>query len=145
MADIHHLLEGKVVLYRRAGSSRWQARFRRNSESGWDRFATGKDDLEQAKEVALRTFFEIGVKAEHGIAIGSRHSFTKVAEEVIAELEVKQRRPIRGSVDRVPGIGVTAQSPFDLRRAWPVYQAAATGGRLTRGSSPIVATDSRVI
>ena len=98
MSDIHHLLEGKVVLYRRAGSSRWQARFRRNSESGWDRFATGKDDLEKAKEAALRTFFEIGVKAEHGIAIGSRHSFTKVAEEVIAELEVKQRRPIRGSV-----------------------------------------------
>ena len=48
-----------------------------------------------------------------------------------------------GMFDRVPWIGVTAQSPFDLRRAWPVYQAAATGGRLTRGSSPIVATVSR--
>lgn len=98
LANIHHLLDGKVVLYRRAGSSRWQARFRRNGESGWDRFATGEDDLEQAKEAALRTFFQIKAKADLGLAIGSRHSFAKVAEEVIKELEVKQRRPIRGSV-----------------------------------------------
>lgn len=98
MTDIHHLLDGKVVLYRRAGSSRWQARFRRNGESGWDRFATGKDDLEQAKEAARRTFYAIEAKAELGLAIGSRHSFAKVAEEVIADLEVKQQRPIRGSV-----------------------------------------------
>ena len=53
--------------------------------------------MEQAKEAALRTFFELGVKAEHGIAVGSRHSFAKVAEEVITELEAKGRRAARGS------------------------------------------------
>jgi hypothetical protein len=29
-------------------------------------------------------------------------------------------RPLRAQIDRVPRIGVTALSPFDLRQAWPV-------------------------
>lgn len=98
MSEIHHLEDGKIVLYRRAGSSRWQARFRRAKESGWDRFATGEDDLDAAKRVALRKFHEIEFLAERGIAVGSRHSFAKVAEEVIKELEAKGLRAVRGSV-----------------------------------------------
>ena len=98
MGEIHHLNDGKIVLYRREGSSRWQARFRRNGETGWDRFATGKDDLEQAKEAALRKFIEVGALTERGISVGTRHSFEKVAKEVIAELETKTGRAVRGSV-----------------------------------------------
>ena len=49
---------GEVVLFRRQGSKRWQARIRRNVGT-WVVFSTGQTDIEAAKSAAENKYRDI--------------------------------------------------------------------------------------
>lgn len=92
MAEIHHREGGAIVLYRRAASSRWQARLKRPDGRGWHRISTGQTEIEDAAAVARERLLEANVLHKHGMrALKPHHPFREAAEDVIAELEEQIR------------------------------------------------------
>ena len=64
MRDSISVLDKKVNLYKRGKSSYWQAAIKLQNGK-WERFSTGTDDTEAAKEKALKLFYGAEAKAEN--------------------------------------------------------------------------------
>jgi hypothetical protein len=58
------LLDGAIVLSRRDGTARWQARFKNGSR--WIRVTTKAKDLNDAKEVARELYTDARYRVKHG-------------------------------------------------------------------------------
>jgi integrase len=77
------LLEGRVVVYRRACSTQWQARFKIGGQ--WKRISTGCAELESAKVQAELKYLEYRFRHQHGVPAITRR-FRDVAQQVVLEL-----------------------------------------------------------
>jgi len=66
----HRILEDKVTLYRRKGSSRWHCSTYWKSKE-W-RKSTGEEDLDQAKEVAEKWYFKVTGKRKSRSSAGRK-------------------------------------------------------------------------
>lgn len=73
------IVEGKVVLFKRPRSPRWQARFRIRNK--WVRMSTKTDVLEDAKSAAADAYMEAKFKEKNDLPVVSR-KFKSVAEAV---------------------------------------------------------------
>jgi len=96
MNDLQHHRDGAVVLYRRAGSEKWQARLRQPG-GGWTRMGTGEEDPAAAARIACLKYDDMAALARHGIETVKRPTFGRVAELVIADLEAKMASGERGN------------------------------------------------
>lgn len=71
-------INDKLTIYRRHKSTRWQARLRLpNGE--WYRFSTGKTDVEEAKEEALKQYYTADFRQKNKLPATTR-KFRRVAE-----------------------------------------------------------------
>lgn len=87
-ACLHHLCEGKVVVYKRAGSRTncWYVRVKLDHNNKWKKFSAKTEDLDKAKEFAITQFHvrqELG-KVNYDI---DAKRFSYVADYVIKELQ----------------------------------------------------------
>nr|CAM76942.1 Integrase [Magnetospirillum gryphiswaldense MSR-1] len=74
MGNVVHILDGAVALYRREymGTQTWTARYKIRNMKGYVTKATGKRDLEEAKDVAREKHAELTADFRRGIPIRSR-------------------------------------------------------------------------
>ena len=84
----HKLCDGNVVVYTRpkVNTSYYHARVKLPEISKWKYFSTKTDDLEAAKEFALREYQKFQIKLENGYVLDTRR-FRVVAEIAIKEME----------------------------------------------------------
>lgn len=75
--------DGDILLYKRARSSVWQAKFKIGSR--WVRTTTKLDDLEKAKAAAKDLFTEYKFKQKHELPVITKR-FADVARFVIADM-----------------------------------------------------------
>ena len=75
--------DGDILLYKRARSSAWQAKFKIGSR--WVRTTTKLDDLDKAKRAAKDLFTEYQFKQKHDVPVITRR-FADVARYVIADM-----------------------------------------------------------
>ncbi|CCG42996.1 tyrosine-type recombinase/integrase [Magnetospirillum molischianum] len=89
MFDPIKILDGAVTLYQRTsnGARTWTARYKIKGAKGYVVAATGKRDLEEAKEVARERFYELTADHRRGIAIHSR-TFSKAVEAYLEDQQV---------------------------------------------------------
>lgn len=73
------------TLYRRSNSAHWQVRIKLDSGE-WYRRTTGKDELEEAKQEALRIYFVARDRAEQNLPQQTRR-FRQLANVVLSELD----------------------------------------------------------
>ena len=74
----HSVIPNKCSLYKQPRSARWYARIKlENGE--WYRTSTGETELAEAKEKALKLFYEVTVKSENNLPQNTR-SFNSVAK-----------------------------------------------------------------
>ena len=78
------LLDGAIVLSRRDGSAKWQARFKNGSR--WIRVTTKKKDLDDAKEAARELYMDARYRVKHGIPAQSKR-FKDVARLAVDRME----------------------------------------------------------
>jgi hypothetical protein len=79
------LLDGAIVLSRRDGSARWQARFKNGSR--WIRVTTKEKNLKDAaKEVARELYTDARYRVKHGIPVQSKR-FKDVAKLAVDRME----------------------------------------------------------
>jgi uncharacterized protein (DUF1330 family) len=78
------LLDGAIVLSRRDGTARWQARFKNGSR--WIRVTTKAKDLNDAKEVARELYTDARYRVKHGIPAQSKR-FKDVAKLAVDRME----------------------------------------------------------
>jgi integrase len=78
------LLDGVVVLTRRDGSAKWQARFKNGSR--WIRVTTKEKDLKEAKEIARELYTDARYRVKHGIPAQSKR-FKDVAKLAVDRME----------------------------------------------------------
>lgn len=104
MSNLHHLQNGDIVLYKRSGSVKWQARFRpvvkengKEVKKGWRRIGTGEEDLDLAKLAAHRAYLVHDILTDHDLPTTKGSSFADVADKVISALKLKAKRGVRGS------------------------------------------------
>ncbi|MGZ2483148.1 integrase [Rhizobium pisi] len=81
----HEILGGKVLVYRRENSKRWQCSTRINGRN-W-RMSTGEDSLALAKEFAEDWFFRMKAK-EKGGGLKDERSFKEAAKRFLEEYDV---------------------------------------------------------
>ncbi|MGO6982506.1 tyrosine-type recombinase/integrase [Rhizobium leguminosarum] len=81
----HEILGGKVLVYRRENSKRWQCSTRINGRN-W-RMSTGEDSLALAKEFAEDWFFRMKAK-EKGGGLKDEKSFKEAAKRFLEEYDV---------------------------------------------------------
>ncbi|BAE52581.1 tyrosine-type recombinase/integrase [Paramagnetospirillum magneticum] len=74
MGNVVHILDGAVALYQREymGTQTWTARYKIRNMKGYVTKATGKRDLEEAKDVAREKHAELTADFRRGIPIRSR-------------------------------------------------------------------------
>ncbi|MGV7222423.1 MAG: tyrosine-type recombinase/integrase [Nitrospinales bacterium] len=77
--------DGKVYLYRRENSRRWQARIKLKNGK-WKRISTGKNDLNEAAKIACEQYDEFRVLQKRNLIFESR-SFKDVAKIAIKEMQ----------------------------------------------------------
>jgi hypothetical protein len=75
--------DGDILLYKRARSSVWQAKFKIGSR--WVRATAKLDDLDKAKRAAKELFSEYQFKEKHELPVISKR-FADVARYVIADM-----------------------------------------------------------
>jgi len=75
--------DGDILLYQRARSSAWQAKFKIGSR--WIRTTTKLDDLDKAKAAAKDLFVEYKIKEKHNVPVITKR-FADVARFVIADM-----------------------------------------------------------
>jgi integrase len=86
-ACLHHLCEGKIVLYKREGKTNcWYARFKNEKTGKWKKLSTGTEELEAAKEIAKTKYQVRQELLKNNIEIDTKR-FSYVADHVIAQLE----------------------------------------------------------
>ena len=83
--ELRTVIAEKCLLFQRGDSARWWVNIRVDSGK-WERFSTGKTDIEEARERALELFYEVKYKAEHNEPLITR-SFSSVAKAIIKQLE----------------------------------------------------------
>lgn len=81
----HEILGGKVLVYRRENSKRWQCSTRINGRN-W-RMSTGEESLALAKEFAEDWFFRMKAK-EKGGGLKDEKSFKEAAKRFLEEYDV---------------------------------------------------------
>ncbi|MGR9323364.1 tyrosine-type recombinase/integrase [Rhizobium leguminosarum] len=81
----HEILGGKVLVYRRENSKRWQCSTRINGRN-W-RMSTGEDSLALAKEFAEDWFFRMRAK-EKGGGLKDQKTFKDAAKRYLEEFDV---------------------------------------------------------
>ncbi|MGR9168636.1 tyrosine-type recombinase/integrase [Rhizobium sp. KDH_Rht_773_N] len=81
----HAILGGKVLVYRRENSGRWQCSTRINGKN-W-RVSTGEDSLALAKEFAEDWFFRMKAK-EKGGGLKDERTFKEAAKRYLEEYDV---------------------------------------------------------
>jgi integrase len=81
----HAILGGKVLVYRRPNSQRWQCSTRINGRN-W-RVSTGEDSLALAKEFAEDWFFRMKAK-EKGGGLKDERTFADAAKRYLSEYDV---------------------------------------------------------
>ena len=79
-----HVLNGKIVLFKRTRSPLWQARFRIGRK--WIRVSTKLEDIKKATGVAIEQYHEAKFKEKHDLPVTSR-KFSSVAEAVKTNLQ----------------------------------------------------------
>ena len=87
MRDSISVLDKKVNLYKRGKSSYWQAAIKLKNRK-WERFSTGTDDVEAAKEKALKLFYGAEAKAENKLPQSTR-KFRNVAKFAIDRMQTE--------------------------------------------------------
>jgi integrase len=85
MAELIHLLDGLVVLYRRNRSARWQARLKLADRS-WRRVSTKERDSVAAGKAAMKLYYDAEFKREHKMPQQTRR-FGAVAEAAVKEMQ----------------------------------------------------------
>jgi integrase len=78
------ILDGNIVLTRRVGSSKWQARYKIGNR--WIRITTGEKDLKEAKEVASDRYLDAKYRVRHGVPVQTKR-FKDVAKLSIARMQ----------------------------------------------------------
>jgi integrase len=78
------LLDGAIVLSRRDGSARWQARFKNGGR--WIRVTTKEKKLKDAKEAARELYVDARYRVKHGIPAQSER-FKDVARLAVDRME----------------------------------------------------------
>jgi integrase len=78
------LLDGAIVMSRRDGSAKWQARFKNGSR--WIRVTTKEKDLKEAKEIARELYTDARYRVKHGIPAQSKR-FKDVAKLAVDRME----------------------------------------------------------
>ena len=78
------ILDGAIVLSRRNGSAKWQARFKNGSR--WIRVSTKTNDLDDAKEAARELYMDARYRVKHGIPAQSKR-FKDVARLAVDRME----------------------------------------------------------
>jgi len=78
------ICDGSVVLFRRSGSKRWQARIRRTTGK-WVVYSTKKADIEAAKEVAENKYRDMEYAQKMGRVVVTRR-FNSVCQQCRKEL-----------------------------------------------------------
>jgi len=84
MSDIHHFRDGKVVLFKRAKSPKWQARLKLPTGK-WHRMSTKETDLNDAQEIACDKYDDIRFRTKNNLSILTKQ-FSNVAQVTIKEL-----------------------------------------------------------
>ena len=83
--ELRTVIAEKCLLFQRGDSARWWVNIRVDSGK-WERFSTGKTDIEEARERALELFYEVKYKAEKNEPLITR-SFSSIAKAIIKQLE----------------------------------------------------------
>lgn len=83
--QLHHLRDGEVVLYKRANSKVWQARFKLN-DSKWHRISTKQRNIDYASKAACEAYDRARFLKDENIPISSKR-FDAVARQTVAELQ----------------------------------------------------------
>jgi integrase len=78
----HRILDGKLTLFKRSQSSLWQFRCRLQNGK-WYSAATGRDDLEEAKEQAIILYQAVQDRSENGLRPQTK-TFKRLAEMELA-------------------------------------------------------------
>jgi hypothetical protein len=78
------LLDGEIVLSRRDGSAKWQARFK--SERRWIRVTTKEKNLKDAKHAARELYLDAQYRVKHSIPAQSKR-FKDVAKLAVDRME----------------------------------------------------------
>jgi len=78
------ILDGAIVLTRRDGSAKWQARFK--VDGRWIRITTKQKDLKEAKEIANNLYLDARARVRFGIPAQSRR-FRDVAKLAIDRMQ----------------------------------------------------------
>uniref|UniRef100_UPI004047D373 hypothetical protein n=1 Tax=Limnohabitans sp. TaxID=1907725 RepID=UPI004047D373 len=92
-AELHHLRDGCVVLFKRDRSEVWQVRFKL-FDMKWRRFTTKHRELAYAKKVAAEMYDRARFKEEMGIPLSTKR-FGVVAEECLTMLEREIEQGLR--------------------------------------------------
>lgn len=87
MAEVVHILDGAVALYQRQymGAQTWTARYKIRGMKGYVTCATGKRDLEEAKEVAREKHAELTADFRRGIPIQNK-TFQRAVDAYLEDL-----------------------------------------------------------
>lgn len=83
--QLHHLRDGEVVLYKRASSKVWQARFKL-SDSKWHRISTKQRNIDYASKAACEAYDRARFLKDENIPISSKR-FDAVARQTVTELQ----------------------------------------------------------
>jgi len=85
---LHHLCDGKVVVYRRVGAAtpNWYVRVKIDKTGKWKKFTSKTDDLDKAKEFAIRKAMLFEEMINNNLAVDTKR-FSYVADYVIKELQ----------------------------------------------------------
>jgi integrase len=87
-ACLHHLCEGKVVVYKRANSRTkfWYVRVKLDHTNKWKKFSAKTDNIDKAMEFAITQYHVRQELKKNNIEIDSKR-FSYVADYVIKQLE----------------------------------------------------------
>lgn len=85
--DLVKIRDGEVVLYKRANSSKWQARLKLPNGK-WHRISTKRSNLEEAKRMAAEEYDRARFREQEGLSAVSKR-FRDVANLTISSLEAK--------------------------------------------------------
>ncbi len=84
-----HILEGKATLFKRTLTPHWHVRFKVLGK--WERVTTKCDELEKAKQVAVKIVTNAWFKEEHGLPVVNKR-LKAVAKLAVKRMEDMSRR-----------------------------------------------------
>lgn len=99
MSQIHHLLDGAIVLYKRERSKFWQARFKL-ADKKWHRFSTDEPQVAAAGNAAMKLYFDKQLRREHKLPQNTKkfdHVAKAVLDQMKDELDAGNGKSVYGS------------------------------------------------